>query len=119
MTPAATPRRLALASRYDGPGAAPPGRRGKCGHRLPQRGPPAGPQAPHLFEQPPAACAHQLATQDGHTPGLPFMSHLHDDLPASFRPLVFYACTELIGLVGRAVMWVSAQRPPSGRPLRT
>lgn len=45
--------------------------------------------------------------QDGYTPGLPFMSHLWDRLPASYRPLAFYAVTEGVALWTRAVAWVS------------
>ncbi|KAI8467743.1 MAG: hypothetical protein J3K34DRAFT_523459 [Monoraphidium minutum] len=48
-----------------------------------------------------------IPLEDGHTPGLRYMSHLRDDLPAAYRPLAFYALTELLALMGRAAMWAA------------
>lgn len=48
--------------------------------------------------------------QEGYTAGLRFMSHLWDELPASYRPLAFYAFTESLGVLTRAALWVRTAR---------
>ncbi|KAI8468988.1 MAG: hypothetical protein J3K34DRAFT_522470 [Monoraphidium minutum] len=48
-----------------------------------------------------------IRLDDGSTPGLPFMSHLSDDLPAIYRPLAFYVVTEFLALVTRAMLWAT------------
>jgi hypothetical protein len=40
----------------------------------------------------------------GYNPGLAFMSHLWEDLQASYRPLVFYLGMELLAVVGVCLM---------------
>jgi len=38
------------------------------------------------------------------------MAHLWDPLPASYRPLIFYAITEALDYLTRAMLWVSVLR---------
>ncbi|GBF97461.1 hypothetical protein Rsub_10384 [Raphidocelis subcapitata] len=51
-----------------------------------------------------------IQLEEGYTPGLRYMSHLWDALPASYRPLVFYAFTESLGALTRAMLWAAGFR---------
>jgi hypothetical protein len=57
--------------------------------------------------QPTTTTTNHPPLKDGHTPGLPFMSHLHEHLPAVYLPLAFYAGTEVLGLLTHTMLRVS------------
>ncbi|GBF97999.1 hypothetical protein Rsub_11110 [Raphidocelis subcapitata] len=48
-----------------------------------------------------------IKLEDGYNESLPFMSHLRDPLPSVYRPLAFYAGTELMALGTWAALWAA------------
>jgi hypothetical protein len=60
--------------------------------------------------RPKPASPISMNPQEGYNPDLKFMSHLWDALPASYRPLTFYAITESMDCLTRAMLWAAGLR---------